>query len=275
MSERLAGTSFSLLKYDNPVLVREPSDGNKRRVDELPQLQPASTGPAGGNTSRSIIATTPGPVPDPPSPPGGNKSRDAIRREAQDAINAILPPKEWTEDDQIWRQLVSSTPATRLDVLALQEQLDSRLKQRQAREIGICPIRRELYSQCFDELIRQVTVSCSERGFLLARVRDELNLTLLSYQTLYESSLAFGVRKALQAEIGRGEMEDQIEQLKHVEQNLECQKTELKVELERNAKRAQEDMDSLKEQHAQEVESLQQSNKQLKELLEGVLTGNK
>ena len=44
---------------------------------------------------------------------------------------------------------VSSTPATRLDVLALQEQLDSRLKQRQAREIGICPIRRELYSQCF------------------------------------------------------------------------------------------------------------------------------
>ena len=32
MSERLAGTSFSLLKYDNPVLVREPSDGNKKRV---------------------------------------------------------------------------------------------------------------------------------------------------------------------------------------------------------------------------------------------------
>lgn len=52
-----------------------------------------------------------------------------------------------------------------------------------------------------DELIRQVTVSCSERGFLLARVRDELSLTLLSYQTLYESSLAFGVRKALQVKI--------------------------------------------------------------------------
>jgi hypothetical protein len=69
-------------------------------------LQTASTGPLGGNTSRSITATSPGPVPDPPSPPGGNKSRDVIRREAQDAINAILPPKEWTEDDQIWRQLV-------------------------------------------------------------------------------------------------------------------------------------------------------------------------
>ena len=42
---------------------------------------------------------------------------------------------------------VSSTPATRLDVVNLQEQLDIRLQQRQARETGICPVRRELYSQ--------------------------------------------------------------------------------------------------------------------------------
>jgi hypothetical protein len=46
-------------------------------------------------------------------------------------------------------QQVSSTPATRLDVVNLQEELDRRLQQRQARETGICPVRRELYSQCF------------------------------------------------------------------------------------------------------------------------------
>ena len=34
----------------------------------------------------------------------------------------------------------------------------------------------------------------------LFRVRDELRMTLHAYQTLYESSIAFGVRKALQAE---------------------------------------------------------------------------
>ena len=34
-------------------------------------------------------------------------------------------------------------------LFALQEQLDQRLQQRQARETGICPIREELYSQCF------------------------------------------------------------------------------------------------------------------------------
>ena len=32
------------------------------------------------------------------------------------------------------------------------------------------------------------------------RVRDELRMTLHAYQTLYESSIAFGIRKALQAE---------------------------------------------------------------------------
>lgn len=36
-----------------------------------------------------------------------------------------------------------------MDVVHLQEQLDLKLQQRQARETGICPVRRELYSQCF------------------------------------------------------------------------------------------------------------------------------
>ena len=127
-----------------------------------------------GSSSRN--GPGPAPLPEPPSPPTGNSgiaSKNDLRRETEDAINCILPPKEWTEDGETWRQQVSliqlisinififilylkklhlkvsSTPATRLDVLALQEQLDLRLKQRQARDIGICPIRRELYSQCF------------------------------------------------------------------------------------------------------------------------------
>ena len=103
-------------------------------------------------------------------------------------------------------QQVSSTPATRLEVVNLQEELDRRLQQRQARETGICPVRRELYTQVFEELIRQVTINCAERGLLLLRVRDEIRMTLAAYQTLYESSVAFGMRKALQAEQGKADM---------------------------------------------------------------------
>jgi len=63
---------------------------------------------------------------------------------------------------------------------------------------------------CADELIRQVTINCSERGLLLLRVRDEIRMTIAAYQTLYESSVAFGMRKALQAEQGKTHMKNQV-----------------------------------------------------------------
>jgi len=75
-------------------------------------------------------------------------------------------------------QYVSPTPATRIDVINLQEELDKKLQERQARETGICPVREEAYSQAFDELIRQVTINTAERGFLLVRVRDEVKMTI-------------------------------------------------------------------------------------------------
>ena len=82
-----------------------------------------------------------------------------------------------------------------------------------ARETGICPIREELFSQCFDELIRQITINCAERGFLLVRVRDEIKMTIAAYQTLYESSIAYGMRKALMSEQGKNEMNANIADL--------------------------------------------------------------
>lgn len=48
-------------------------------------------------------------------------------------------------------QEVSTAPSTRRDVVLLQEQLDRQLQQRQARETGLCPVRRELYTQCFGQ----------------------------------------------------------------------------------------------------------------------------
>ena len=48
-------------------------------------------------------------------------------------------------------------------------------------------------------MIRQITINCAERGFLLVRVRDEYRMLLAHYQTLYDSSVAFGMRKALKA----------------------------------------------------------------------------
>jgi dynein light intermediate chain, axonemal len=68
----------------------------------------------------------------------------------------------------------------------------------------------------------------------------------------------------IQAEDGRASMEDKIEKLAQVEQQLQHKIDNLQVELERNARRAQEDIEALKKQHAEEVEFLQRSNQQLK-----------
>merc|ERR1719465_328568 len=103
----------------------------------------------------------------------------------------------------------------------MQEALDAKLLERQARDAGICPVREDLYSQCFDELIRQVTLDGPERGLLLLRVRDEIRMTIDAYKTLYDSSVTFGVRKQLQAEQGMGEMEDRIKSLQDTKRDLE------------------------------------------------------
>ena len=63
----------------------------------------------------------------------------------------------------------------------LQDDLDEKRQKRGARDTGICPIREELFAQCFDELIRQITINCAERGFLLVRARDEIKMTIQAY----------------------------------------------------------------------------------------------
>ncbi|GMH89653.1 hypothetical protein TL16_g11521 [Triparma laevis f. inornata] len=195
--------------------------------------------------------------------------------QTEDILNSILPPREWTEDGQLWVQYVSSTPATRLDVINLQESLDHKLQQRQARETGICPVREELYAQCFDELIRQVTINCAERGLLLLRVRDEIRMTTAAYQTLYESSIAFGMRKALMSEQKKETMEKQIKELDADNEDLERQVGELSNRIEVIQKKEAERRQADEKSHMEEVDKLKALNEQLKASLEGLLSAPK
>jgi len=193
--------------------------------------------------------------------------------------------REWTEDGQLWIQYVSSTPATRLDVINLQEQLDHQLQARQARETGICPIREELYSQCFgacccyylcknndltvadifhvnctkpvDELIRQITINCAERGLLLLRVRDEARMTITAYETLYESSIAYGVRKALVAEQKRIDLDARLRELAQSKRELQQQVENLKHTIESTQARSIQKRDAEERVHSEDVSFLQ------------------
>mmetsp|Transcript_57313 Transcript_57313/g.98736 ORF Transcript_57313/g.98736 Transcript_57313/m.98736 type:complete len:240 (+) Transcript_57313:59-778(+) len=229
----------SLVKYDNAILISNVGGKQKKgkKGGEKPALPPLE-----GMT------------------------------QTEDILNSILPPREWTEDNQLWVQYVSSTPATRLDVINLQEHLDRKLQNRQARETGICPVREELYAQTFDELIRQITINCAERGLLLLRVRDEARMTVKAYQTLYESSIAFGMRKALMAEYKRSEMETAANRLTQEKQDLENQAANLtsKCEALLAAEATRRAADEAR--HTEDIERLKGANTQLKTNLEAMLS---
>lgn len=147
----------------------------------------------------------------------------------------------WREEETgYWMRYAAPVPSTRFDVIKLQEEMDAKLMKRQARENGICPVREDIYRQCFDELIREVAINCPERGLLLLRVRDEIHLTTDAYKTLYDSSLTFGIRKQLQAEEGMGELTTRTEQLAHDKNEHEGRVQELTNKLELIEKRATE-----------------------------------
>lgn len=181
----------------------------------------------------------------------------------EDILNAILPPREWVETGKHYIQYVSHQEATRVDVARLREMLDQKLMERQARESGICPVREELFSQCFDEIIRQVTLNEPERGLLLLRVRDEIKMTIAAYQTLYQSSVTFAMRKQLQAEHGKAELERKIEELESKKTKLENKVIELKSKIEAIEKRNRERQEVEQKKRIDELEFLRYQEQHL------------
>ena len=232
MAERAKGT---LLKYDVPVL-------------------------AGNNDPRKKAATA--------------SIDQASEVSARDVLNSILPPREFkdpnTNEDLI--QFVSTTPSTRSDVAKLQQQLDTLLQQRKARESGICSIRSGLYAQCFDEIIRQVTIDCAARGLLLVRVRDEMRTTIGAYQTLYESAVTWGMRKAMCVEQNKDELVSENASLKEQVSTLELKNQELEAKIEDIEQREAAYRAQKEKEHADETAFLKRQSAQLKAQLEQLLT---
>jgi dynein light intermediate chain len=163
-------------------------------------------------------------------------------------IDSILPPKKVVENGLIFYQFVSCDSAIVNDVIKLNDQLDSQMKIRGAKETGICTIREELYDECFDEIIRQVTIGCLQRGDLLNRIKLELLHEKDYYQKLYESLIAFSLRKVLQEKKKMNkllqkeeELNAEIEALNADIENKEKELERRKQEEEEKEKQAQED----------------------------------
>lgn len=190
----------------------------------------------------------------------------------REVLDKMLPPRKIVEDGQTLIQFVSIAPATRSDVVKLQTQLDSLLQQRKARNTGICPIRSELYAQCFDEIIRQITIDCSARGKLLVRVRDELRMTIQSYQSLYESAIAWGMRKVIRVEQNKDAIEEENQTLREEKRSLETKVNDLQAKIAFLEKNSVEVRAERQKQYDEETAVLKRQNAQIKAQLDQMLS---
>ncbi|EAY18263.1 hypothetical protein TVAG_253750 [Trichomonas vaginalis G3] len=190
----------------------------------------------------------------------------------RDVLNKILPPREFKSNGQDLIQYVSTTPSTRSDVIKLQQQLDAELQKQKARETGICPIRSELYRQCFDEIIREVTIDCSARGLLLVKVRDEMRTTISAYQALYESAITWGMRKSMEIEQNKDDVLTQNARLKDEIAALQQKNKELENKIANIEKQDEEYRKEKEKAHADETALLKRQTAQLKSHIEQMLT---
>lgn len=109
-----------------------------------------------------------------------------------------------------------------------------------------------------------MTINCAERGLLLLRVRDEMRLTIDAYKALYCSSVAFGIRKSLQTEQGKSDLQKDVDKLKEEKAELDGMIFELRQKYEQSDRRAAEMREAETKKHNEEIAFLKKTNQQLK-----------
>ncbi len=225
----------SLVKYDTPYLV-STTINNKKAKEEIALNEEKTNSLIRNIFNRDSQSST---------------SNEFTDYSVKDALNLILPPKKIITNEQLWVQYVSCTPVTKAEVQNLKEGLDKRIKVLEAKETGICTVREQLYSECFDELIRQVTINCLERGILMMLVKTEYENQIKTYQNLYQSSIAYGIRSYLIIEEEKKRMNDENEQMEEECDELSSDIEALKKEIEELKIKDEEQRQELNEKHRQ------------------------
>jgi dynein light intermediate chain, axonemal len=107
------------------------------------------------------------------------------------------------------------------------------------------------------------------------RVRDELYMTINSYEMLYESSLTFSMRKQLQAEQGAPELQTAIVDLEEKRVSNEEKVEELKKRKEALEKQIKEKKQAEDKKRLEEIDFLKYQANHLHNFLRSVNEANK
>lgn len=116
-------------------------------------------------------------------------------------VDRFITPRRWTDSHgTLWIQHASPYCTSRTETLETHEKLRRRLKQYEAKETGICPVRNLLIAECYMEVIRMVTVECWERGLLLLHIHAERVAAQVAHREIFESRVGHAFRLTLKGE---------------------------------------------------------------------------
>lgn len=103
------------------------------------------------------------------------------------------------------------------------------------------------------------------------RIKKEIEMTVSSYQTLYESSIAYGIRTLLIAEEDKKELENKIEETENECEALERKIEELEIEINQKKERDAIEREEAKKKHQEEIEEQRKIANENKEKLKAKL----
>ena len=104
------------------------------------------------------------------------------------------------------------------------------------------------------------------------RVRDELRMTIEAYQALYESAIAYGMRKALLAEQRRNEMNSEIKKLEDECNGLDGTVNDLENDIKNLEKTFNEKKGDLEKTHKENMDQEKGKNQLIKDDLQRFLS---
>jgi dynein light intermediate chain len=157
------------------------------------------------------------------------------------------------------------------DFAGLSESLDQRLKEHNLGSTGLCPERHEVYKDCLDEVVLELTNIDPDQGALISRIRNELNMTSDAYKKLYESSVSFGLTKAIEARHENEKLHAKIDEILKEKVLLLDQNEYLKRKLRFVEKEAESKKEREMARYKFELRKLKNRNEQITRGLENCL----
>lgn len=171
------------------------------------------------------------------------------------------------QDEKIF--IPSTIPSTQDDLKQFEDDFHRMLYKELALENGLCPKRRRIYDDFFNEIIRITTVHCSERGQLLERIRNEYKQWMKTYEELYFSGMAYGMRQYLYRMEEKKNLETAIKTLEDECQQLRYELEDASMAYQQVKEKKNEDyeLDALRT----DVQNFRSSNQKMRRDLEKAL----